>query len=94
MITNQIYLMSHVEAFILIPAFSSFILCRAKAETKAFSVIFGGKNLGHLTAEITGDRTTVNYDYKNNGRGPTISEVIRNGAGDLPLEWSIKGAAD
>jgi hypothetical protein len=63
----------------------------AAAETATFSVIFGGKNVGHLIAETKGDLTTVDYDFKNNGRGPTMSEVIRTGPGGLPMEWSIKG---
>src|SRR5450755_4715893 len=63
----------------------------AGAETTAFSAIFGGKNIGHLIAETKGDVTTIDYDVKNNGRGPTISEVIRIGPGELPMEWSIRG---
>ena len=63
----------------------------AAAETTTFSVILVGKNVGHLIAETKGDLTTVDYDYKTNGRGPTMSEVIRTGAEGLPVEWSIKG---
>ena len=68
----------------LVPSF-------AAAETTTFSVILVGKNVGHLIAETKGDLTTVDYDYKTNGRGPTMSEVIRTGAEGLPVEWSIKG---
>lgn len=63
----------------------------ALAATAEFSVIFGGKNLGHLVADTQGDTTRVDYDYKNNGRGPTIKEVIRSNADGLPVEWSISG---
>ena|SRR5271167_2098270 len=68
----------------LVPSF-------AAAETTTFSVIFAGKNVGRLIAETKGDLTTVDYDYKSDGRGPTISEVIRTGPEGLPVEWSIKG---
>jgi hypothetical protein len=68
----------------LVPSF-------AAAQTTTFSVIFAGENIGHLIAETKGDLTTVDYDYKNNGRGPTMSEVIRTGPEGLPVEWSIKG---
>jgi hypothetical protein len=68
----------------LIPSF-------AATGTTTFSVIYSGKNVGHLIAESKGDMTTVDYDYKSNGRGPTMSEVIRTGPEGLPLEWSIKG---
>jgi imidazolonepropionase-like amidohydrolase len=66
--------------------------CGALAETQSFSVITGGKNVGHLIAETRGDITTVDFDIKNNGRGPTIAETIRMGPGGLPSDWSIKGA--
>src|SRR5262245_8618535 len=56
----------------------------AFADTASYSVIFGGKNLGHLVADTQGDTTKVDYDYKNNGRGPTIKEVIRSNADGLP----------
>jgi hypothetical protein len=54
-------------------------------------VIYSGKNVGHLIAETKGDVTTIDYDYKTNGRGPTMPEVIRTGPEGLPVEWSIKG---
>ena len=73
---------------VLVSLFPSF----AKAETAAFSVIFGGKNIGHLIADTQGNVTTVDFDIKNNGRGPTISEIIRTGPDGLPVEWSIEGA--
>jgi hypothetical protein len=57
---------------LLVPSF-------AAAETTTFSVMFAGKNIGHLIAETKGDLTIVDYDYKNNGRGPTMSEAIRRG---------------
>ncbi len=63
----------------------------AAAETASYSVILAGRNVGHLIAETKGDQTTVDYDFKNNGRGPTIAEVIRMGPEGLPVEWSIQG---
>jgi hypothetical protein len=63
----------------------------AAGQTATFSVIFSGRNVGHLIAETKGDATSVDYDYKDNGRGPTIKEVIRTGPDGLPAEWSIQG---
>jgi len=77
---QRIYLL----LILLVPSF-------AAAQTTTFSVIIAGKTLGHLTAVTQGDRTTVDFDYKDNGRGPTMSEIIRTGPGGLPVEWSIKG---
>jgi imidazolonepropionase-like amidohydrolase len=62
------------------------------AGTFNYSFIFGEKKVGHLTAETKGDQTTIDYDVKNNGRGPTIAETITLDAAGLPTEWSVKGS--
>lgn len=64
----------------------------AQAGAERYSVIFGGTKVGHLKAETVGDRTVIDYDYKNNGRGPTIAETIRIDATGLPLAWTVKGS--
>src|SRR5471030_3264255 len=64
----------------------------ALADTFTYSVISGEKKVGHLTAETKGDQTTIDYDVKNNGRGPTIAETITLDAAGLPTEWSVKGS--
>jgi len=63
----------------------------ASAEVARFSVIFGGKNVGHLIAETKGDETRIDFDVKNNGRGPTMTESIRLDAAGLPVAWTIAG---
>jgi hypothetical protein len=64
----------------------------ASAQTARFTVVFGGKNVGHLIADTKGDTTTVDFDIKNNGRGPTDAETIRSNADGLPISWKISGA--
>ena len=64
----------------------------ANAETARFTVIFGGKDIGHLTADTAGGKTTIDYNVKNNGRGPTIAETIVSNADGLPTAWTITGA--
>jgi imidazolonepropionase-like amidohydrolase len=64
----------------------------ALAETFSYSFIFGDKKVGHLTAETKGDQTTIDFDVKNNGRGPTIAESISLDAAGLPSEWNVKGS--
>ena len=54
------------------------------ADTFNYVFITGDKNVGHLTAEIKGDQTTIDFDVKNNGRGPTIAESITLDAAGLP----------
>jgi imidazolonepropionase-like amidohydrolase len=65
----------------------------ALADTFGYVVIFGDKNVGHLTAETKGDETTIDYDVKNNGRGPTIAESIKLDAAGLPTAWTVKGTS-
>ncbi|HEX5262347.1 MAG TPA: hypothetical protein VFW13_02405, partial [Phenylobacterium sp.] len=64
----------------------------ASAETASFTAVFGGKNVGHLIADTKGDTTTIDFDIKNNGRGPTDAEVIKSNADGLPIDWKITGA--
>ncbi|MEP7157377.1 MAG: amidohydrolase, partial [Betaproteobacteria bacterium] len=63
----------------------------AFAQTANFSVISGGKNVGHMIAETKGDTTRIDFDVKNNGRGPTMAETIRSNAQGLPVAWTVKG---
>ena len=57
-----------------------------------YSVIFGGKTVGHLWADSAGGTTKIDFDYKNNGRGPTMIETVTVGADGLPTAWSVDGA--
>jgi imidazolonepropionase-like amidohydrolase len=79
--------MRHFAAALMILAAPSL----AVAETEHFSVIVGGKNVGHLTADTQGDQTRIDYDYKNNGRGPTKTETVKLDVNGLPSEWTITG---
>jgi imidazolonepropionase-like amidohydrolase len=65
----------------------------ALADTFTYVFITGDKNVGHLIADTKGERTTIDYDVKNNGRGPTIAESITLDAAGLPTEWSVKGTS-
>jgi len=85
--TVERYTLRMIRLFPFLAILPSVVL----AQSANFSLIFGGKNIGHVIAETKGDVTTVDYDVKNNGRGPTISEVIHTGPGGLPVEWSVKG---
>ncbi len=57
-----------------------------------FTVLTGGNKVGHLIATHDGDRVGIDFDVKNNGRGPTIAETLQVGAGGLPTQWTITGA--
>ena len=39
----------------------------------------------------TGDTVKIDYDYKNNGRGPTMKEELKLDAKGMPVAWKITG---
>jgi imidazolonepropionase-like amidohydrolase len=63
----------------------------ARGEPMTYTAIFGGKNVGHLIADTRDGVTSVDWDVKNNGRGPTIKETIKSDAAGFPSEWTISG---
>ena len=66
-------------------------LAASAADGARYSTIFGGKNVGHVFVTTTGNRSTVDFDVKNNGRGPTMAETITFGQDGLPESWTISG---
>lgn len=64
----------------------------ADAEVREYRVLFGGKDVGHLKADVTDGRVVVDYHYKNVGRGPTLAETIRLAPNGIPVRWDIDGA--
>jgi len=56
-----------------------------------YSVIMGEAKVGYLKAETSGDTINIDYDYKNNGRGPTMKEAIVLNAEGYPISWSVTG---
>jgi imidazolonepropionase-like amidohydrolase len=64
----------------------------ALAQTERLTVILGGRSIGLLTAKTDANKVVVDYDYKNNGRGPTLAEVLTLSPKGLPSAWTIRGA--
>ncbi|MAU16381.1 MAG: amidohydrolase [Muricauda sp.] len=56
-----------------------------------YSVIISETKVGHLKANTSGDTISIDYDYKNNGRGPTMKETIVLNAEGYPVSWEITG---
>jgi imidazolonepropionase-like amidohydrolase len=65
----------------------------AAAEMREYRVLSGGNDVGHLNADVEAERVVIDYDYKNNGRGPTIAETITLDANGLPTGWTVEGAS-
>lgn len=60
-------------------------------ESESFTVMVNKTKIGYLKVDRQGANLTVDYDYKNNGRGPTIKESITLGEEGLPIQWDIHG---
>lgn len=58
---------------------------------ETYTVIVGENKVGHLKTQISGDTIQIDYDYKNNGRGPTLKETIVLNAKGYPIDWKITG---
>ena len=63
----------------------------AQDATENFTVIIGGTKVGHLDVVRSGDTVKIDYDYKNNGRGPTMKEELKLDAKGMPVAWKITG---
>lgn len=63
----------------------------AAPPVERFTVIFGGKNVGHLNVDTSGNSSVIDFDYKNNGRGPTMKETLTVDAAGLPTAWTVDG---
>ncbi|RUA18909.1 MAG: amidohydrolase, partial [Flavobacteriia bacterium] len=58
---------------------------------ETYTVIVGENKVGHLKTTTVGDTIHVDYDYKNNGRGPTMKETIVLNPEGYPIDWKITG---
>lgn len=63
----------------------------ALADTQKFVVIANGETVGHLTAEVSGERAAIDYAVLNNGRGSKARERIDFDAAGYPVRWTIDG---
>ena len=77
-------------AALLLALFTASAPCLA-ADAEEYTVIAGGNPVGHLKVSREGERVAIDYDYKYNGRGPTIAEQLRLDSRGLPVEWRITG---
>jgi imidazolonepropionase-like amidohydrolase len=60
---------------------------------ESFTVLVAGTPIGKLEAEHTSETTQVDFEYRNNGRGPTITESVTIGENGLPSSWKVSGAS-
>lgn len=63
------------------------------SDTKVFTVLTGGTEIGALEIAESNDGYSVDYEYRNNGRGPTIAESITLNEDGYPTSWTMDGAS-
>lgn len=76
----------------LIAVFSLFVCSAvALADTERFVVYRQDVNIGRVVAETRGNTVKVEFDVKDNGRGPTVAETLTLDASGMPGSWRITG---
>ena len=63
----------------------------ALADRLEYRVLTQNRDIGHFKLDRQDGKITVDFDYKQNGRGPTISEVVTLDKNGAPLVWTITG---
>ena len=63
------------------------------AEASRFTVLVGGTEIGALDVTASDTGYGVEFEFRNNGRGPTIAETVALNAAGLPTSWTIEGAS-
>jgi imidazolonepropionase-like amidohydrolase len=59
--------------------------------TEKFTILLGGTKVGAMTVITDGNEISIDYGYKNNGRGPDSLETLKLSETGAPVDWSIKG---
>lgn len=77
----------HLLAAAALAAFSS----PALADPVDYRVLTQGNDIGHFTVDREGERIEVDYDVKQNGRGPTITEAVRLNPDGTVRDWTVTG---
>lgn len=86
--------------FVLMISMISFISCTSEEKNnkesnlpanEAYTVLIGGTEVGYLKVLRQSDTLITDYDYKDNGRGPTIKDTIILNEKGFPVNWKVSG---
>ena len=68
-----------------------FSITTSAGETRNYRVLIAGEDIGYLDVDHEGDALSIDFDYKQNGRGPTVTEQITIDERGFPIDWTISG---
>jgi imidazolonepropionase-like amidohydrolase len=86
--------------FVLMLSMISLISCTKEEQkseesnlpaNEAYTVLIGGTEVGYLKVSRLADTLITDYDYKDNGRGPTIKDTIIFNEKGFPVNWKVSG---
>ncbi|WP_084418163.1 amidohydrolase family protein [Henriciella litoralis] len=60
-------------------------------DTAVYTVMVSGTKIGDMVVDQTGDEIVVDYEYRNNGRGPTMAEAVTLDEDGVPVAWTVSG---
>ena len=61
------------------------------AQITEYRAITNDVDVGYVKVDRDGNRVQVETDIKQNGRGPTTSEVVIMGEDGIPVSWTVEG---
>ncbi|MEM5516583.1 amidohydrolase family protein [Henriciella sp. AS95] len=56
-----------------------------------YTILVSGTKIGDMVVTEADDTISVDYEYRNNGRGPTMLETVEIGENGIPVSWTVKG---
>ena len=88
--------MVHFKNYILILSLILLFSCNSdednvKSIEANYTIIINGNEAGYCKVSGTTDSLEIDFDYKSNGRGPTIKESIELDKNGFPVKWDISG---
>ncbi|GJL96537.1 MAG: hypothetical protein DHS20C06_03540 [Hyphobacterium sp.] len=60
-------------------------------EARTFTVMVGGVVIGAMDVTPGEDSYSVDFEYRNNGRGPTLTETVSLDEEGMPTSWAVEG---
>lgn len=72
-------------------ALATVLAAPALADQLEYRALIQERDVGHLKLDRQGQKIAVDYNIKQNGRGPTITEVVTLDKDGAPVVWAITG---